>query len=460
MDNRYKILVVDDDPEVREFLANFLRMQGFEVDTESSGERAFHLASKEYFHIIISDLVMETERAGIELLKKLRKEGIDSRFILVTGYGNPEIITTAFREGANDYFSKPIRNIKEILLSINRQIMEIEKDISSKLFGGKERIILSFNGAGALVEEILSEIIDFKEIKQVNVYRRKKGPLEVLKANIDTFDKIKIFYSLEEIAASPCDISFITLQTKRPKTRKEALPNDLEPALKIAFAYHPKKVMQIVITNPTDDIAFFIYKALEMKYPEDAGMLKKKIFGYNHLDYYRLKEELQFFLKTDRDLLFDIVGQHKKNAVLPILQKIYLESIPFSQLDIEMYERIMENYDSFTETVSEKPYKVRSTLPDATTNKETARSFKDFLIKIFRGKNVYLSTYNCENFVTRPVKIFKKENIGFIGEIQPYELTEEQMKKFAEINERAKRDIQEFHPVFEKILKKIEAQGI
>ncbi len=117
MNEKYRILVVDDDPEIREFLANYLRMQGFEVDTESSAERAFQLASKEYFHIIISDLVMDTDKAGIELLKKLRKEGIDSRFILITGYGDSDIITTAFREGANDYFSKPIRNIKDILFS-------------------------------------------------------------------------------------------------------------------------------------------------------------------------------------------------------------------------------------------------------------------------------------------------------------------------------------------------------
>lgn len=322
--------------------------------------------------------------------------------------------------------------------------MEIEKDISTKLFGGKERITLSFNGAGNLVEEILSEI---------------KGPLEVLKANIDTFDKIKIFYSLEEIASVPCDISFITLQTKRPETRKEALPHDLEPCLRIAFAYYPKKSLQIVVTNPTDDIAFFIYKALEMKYPEDSGILKKKIFGYNHLDYFRLKEELQFLLKTDRDLIFDVVGQHKRHSIVPLLDNIKLESIPLSQIDVEMYERIIENYDKFIESVSEKPYKIRSTLPYATTNKETARSFKDFLLKIFRGRNVYLSTYNCDNFITRPVKIIKKEGAGFIGEIQPYEMTEEQMKRFTEINQKAKKDVEEFYPIFEKIIKKNESTG-
>ncbi|MGM0405983.1 MAG: GAF domain-containing protein, partial [Thermoplasmatota archaeon] len=104
-----KILIVDDDQKILEQSKIFLKKKNkdLEVITESSGIRAIELLKSEKFDAIISDYKMP-EISGIEILKRLRKKGNDTPFILLTGKGCEEIAIEALNHGADRYIQKEV----------------------------------------------------------------------------------------------------------------------------------------------------------------------------------------------------------------------------------------------------------------------------------------------------------------------------------------------------------------
>ena len=80
----YQILLVDDDSEVRDVYAQFLRNSGFEVETASDGVEALCLLRQKTYHLLITDNQMPN-LTGIDLLKKVRSENVSMPVLLVSG---------------------------------------------------------------------------------------------------------------------------------------------------------------------------------------------------------------------------------------------------------------------------------------------------------------------------------------------------------------------------------------
>jgi DNA-binding response OmpR family regulator len=111
-----KVLVVDDEWEIRDVLSNFLTEKGYEVILASNGEEAIELAEKENPHVILLDVKMPGID-GIETCSRL-KEGEKTRsipVIMITAFGDREI--EAYLEGADDFIVKPF-NMVEITFRI------------------------------------------------------------------------------------------------------------------------------------------------------------------------------------------------------------------------------------------------------------------------------------------------------------------------------------------------------
>jgi DNA-binding response OmpR family regulator len=111
-----KVLVVDDEWEVRDVLSNFLTEKGYEVMLASNGEEAIELAEKESPHVILLDVKMPGID-GIETCSRL-KEGEKTRsipVIMITAFQDREI--EAYLEGADDFIVKPF-NMVEISFRI------------------------------------------------------------------------------------------------------------------------------------------------------------------------------------------------------------------------------------------------------------------------------------------------------------------------------------------------------
>lgn len=102
-----KLLVVDDEPEICDFLKSFFEDRDFEVQTVSSGEKALELI--EIFHpqVMLLDIKMGS-MDGLEVLKQIKKKNSKIKVIMVTALETTDKIEEAMRLGADNYITKPL----------------------------------------------------------------------------------------------------------------------------------------------------------------------------------------------------------------------------------------------------------------------------------------------------------------------------------------------------------------
>lgn len=115
-----RILVVDDEAGMRDFLSILLEREGFEVECAQDGQEALEAVEKGHFDLIISDLRMPTVD-GVGLLEGLQKLPSEVPIILITAYASAESAIQAMKLGAYDYLTKPFR-VEEIKQVISRAL--------------------------------------------------------------------------------------------------------------------------------------------------------------------------------------------------------------------------------------------------------------------------------------------------------------------------------------------------
>lgn len=113
-----KLLIVDDEIDIREFAKSFFQKRGIEVFAASGGGEAFDIVKEESPDLILLDVRME-EMTGVEFLKKLRDEGSDARVIMVSGIEDKAIIEEAESLGILGFIHKPL-----ILAELQKVVME------------------------------------------------------------------------------------------------------------------------------------------------------------------------------------------------------------------------------------------------------------------------------------------------------------------------------------------------
>jgi len=121
---KYRLLVVDDKANMRQFLAAALGEQRFSVHLAASGEEAIALLRQEPFQIVISDFSMPG-KGGLEVLKAAKTANSDCEVIIITGYGTIETAVEAMRLGAHDYITKPLR-LDELEGKVARILRKLE----------------------------------------------------------------------------------------------------------------------------------------------------------------------------------------------------------------------------------------------------------------------------------------------------------------------------------------------
>ncbi len=115
-----KILVVDDDELLREFLVDALSNMGYEAIAADSGGDAMRKFTPHTFDLVISDLVMP-EISGLDLLEYVMSQDQNALFFLVTGYPTSETAVQAIQNGAYDYIVKPF-NVDDLKIKIERAL--------------------------------------------------------------------------------------------------------------------------------------------------------------------------------------------------------------------------------------------------------------------------------------------------------------------------------------------------
>jgi two-component system response regulator PilR (NtrC family) len=106
-----RILIVEDDEEMRSLLRDFVGEEGFEADTVMNGYEAFRKLVKEPFDLIITDIRMPG-LTGLDIVPRIKKLQPEIPIIVITAFGSQEVHQRALERGATAYLEKPIRFYK------------------------------------------------------------------------------------------------------------------------------------------------------------------------------------------------------------------------------------------------------------------------------------------------------------------------------------------------------------
>jgi two-component system response regulator PilR (NtrC family) len=126
-----RILVVDDEESIREFLDIMLRKEGYEVTCVEDGQKAIDILKKKSFDLLISDLQMPNV-TGIELLKHCRESYSDLLFMMITAFGTAESAVEAMKMGAYDYITKPFK-IDEVRINIANALRSRNLEVENRV---------------------------------------------------------------------------------------------------------------------------------------------------------------------------------------------------------------------------------------------------------------------------------------------------------------------------------------
>lgn len=152
--NKYDIMIVDDEPLIRESLYEILRIDGFRAHMASSAEEALQIMGQQDVDIVLTDMKLP-QMSGIELITRIKDVSPETEVIMITGYGSIETAVEAMKGGAYDYITKPINDgeikliidkivEKKELVEENRDLREIIAETNPvrfcEMIGGSEKM--------------------------------------------------------------------------------------------------------------------------------------------------------------------------------------------------------------------------------------------------------------------------------------------------------------------------------
>ncbi|MGD1889451.1 MAG: sigma-54-dependent transcriptional regulator [Cyclobacteriaceae bacterium] len=115
-----KVLIVDDDQDIRLLLDRFLAKNGFTTATAATGDEALSITKKETYDLLVCDFKLP-DITGLELIPKLKITNPEAAIIVITGYSDVKIAVKAIKLGVYDYVTKPLFP-DELLLTVKQAI--------------------------------------------------------------------------------------------------------------------------------------------------------------------------------------------------------------------------------------------------------------------------------------------------------------------------------------------------
>jgi DNA-binding response OmpR family regulator len=124
-----RILIIEDEPDMRRGLQDNLEFEDYQIVTTGNGSEGFRLAQKEHFDLILLDLMLPG-MDGMEVCRKLKEEGSTIPIIMLTARGSETDKVEGLLSGADDYITKPF-SLKELLARIKVILRRTEDKTSS-----------------------------------------------------------------------------------------------------------------------------------------------------------------------------------------------------------------------------------------------------------------------------------------------------------------------------------------
>ncbi len=167
-----KILIADDELNLRTMLVAHLKHAGYEVTAVSDGEEAVKAASEDTFDVMVFDIMMPN-KDGVEALKEIREKGILTPVILSTAKGDVEDRITGLDAGADDYLTKPF-SMGELLARIRaaaRRGAQTQPQVPAVITVSN----VSLNKASAELSAVNSISLAAKEMKLFELLASNQG---------------------------------------------------------------------------------------------------------------------------------------------------------------------------------------------------------------------------------------------------------------------------------------------
>lgn len=149
-----KILIVDDEPMIRETLREILEFEKFEVEEAEQGKHALSLMKRNKYDVILCDIKMP-EVDGMEVLEKAQELAPDTPVIMISGHGTVDTAVDATKKGAFDFISKP-PDLNRLLVTVRNAIDR--KDLVNETKTLKRKVTKT--------RDIIGESEPIKEIKK------------------------------------------------------------------------------------------------------------------------------------------------------------------------------------------------------------------------------------------------------------------------------------------------------
>src|SRR5881396_1717535 len=188
------VLIVDDDPALLQALPEALqmRMTGLTVDTAQSGAVALDRITARDYDAIVTDIKIPG-MDGLELLAEIRTHRPDTPTLMITGYGEHDLVVQALRAGAYDFIRKPID--RDYFVGSLRRAVE-KRELSRRVKGQQLAVERHLNELEAIVEERTRELRETNKVAE--------SPLRFLMGATGQMEKI--VEQIKQVADSPLTV--------------------------------------------------------------------------------------------------------------------------------------------------------------------------------------------------------------------------------------------------------------
>jgi len=151
-----RILVVDDEQGVRTSLSAILGDEGFEVETAASGEECLAILGEKSYQAILLDVWLPG-KDGLETLRAMRRMGVESAIIMISGHGTIDTAVRATRLGAHDFVEKPL-SLEKILLTLRNALRARKLEERNRLLREELRRDTDLVGESAAIRRLREQI--------------------------------------------------------------------------------------------------------------------------------------------------------------------------------------------------------------------------------------------------------------------------------------------------------------
>lgn len=181
-----KILVVDDEEDIRLMLSEYLAAEGFAVLTAENGVEGIRLFREAFPDLVIVDIKMPV-RNGIDLLNDIKEVSDDVEVIILTGHSDEATAIQCLRQGAYDYLLKPIADLEVLCASVQRGLQKRLLGVkNSRLLKELERMAIQDPLTGLYNHRHLERCLRNEVVRSTRYHHN----FMVMMADIDHFKKI------------------------------------------------------------------------------------------------------------------------------------------------------------------------------------------------------------------------------------------------------------------------------